>query len=141
MRDPEAAVLGVRGTSLQQLKVPRAGTDLDDLKIDPRSRITALYLLTRHHSNETDVVVALAQRDVAAFSLLQGTDISLAVRPATQSSAWQSMPSGPLLLLKPVVAGQVVQPDDVLALSGIASRLLTTSPVPTRGRATSGGSD
>ena len=80
----------------------------------------ALYLLTRQHGNESDVVVALAQRDIAAFSLLQGTDVSLAVRPASRSSAWHSVPAGPLLLLKPVAAGEIVQPDDVLALSGIS---------------------
>jgi hypothetical protein len=80
----------------------------------------ALYLLTRPHSSKSDVVVAVAHHDMAAFSLLQGSDVSLAVRSSRQSSAWHAVPSGPLLLLRSVRAGDIVQPDEVLTLDGIS---------------------
>jgi hypothetical protein len=79
------------------------------------------------------LVVATARRNIAAFSLINQGDINLTIRPVKQANAWHTLPSGPLLLLRSVRTGDLVQPGDVLALAGIT---LPNRPVITNLRLT-----
>jgi hypothetical protein len=76
------------------------------------------WWLSRPH-NGSEVVVAIARRNIAAFSVMDESDVSLTIRPVNQADAWHTLPSGPLLLLRSVRSGDLVQHADVLALAGI----------------------
>jgi hypothetical protein len=80
---------------------------------------TLLWVLSRPHRGPS-VVVAVAQRSVPAFSLLAPSDVRLVIRTDGRAYAWSSIEVGPVLLLQSVHAGEVVRPDEILALNGIA---------------------
>jgi hypothetical protein len=80
--------------------------------------VLLLWWLSRPHKTP-ELVVATARRNIAAFSLIHEGDINLTIRPVNQANAWHTLPSGPLLLLRTVRSGGLVQPGDVLALAGI----------------------
>lgn len=77
-----------------------------------------LWLLSRPHSGP-EVVVATAMHNMAAFTYVHEGDIDLTIRTGNPADAWNTLPSSPLLLLRPLKSGNTVRPSDVLLLAGV----------------------
>ena len=77
-----------------------------------------LWWLSRPHKG-SDIIVATARRNIAAFSIMHEGDISLTIRPGNKAAAWHTLPTGSLLVLRAVRTGNTIRPDDVLALTGL----------------------
>ncbi len=56
---------------------------------------------------------------MAAFTYIHEGDIDLTVRAGNPEDSWNTLPSSPLLLLKPLKAGELVSPSDILQLAGV----------------------
>lgn len=78
----------------------------------------ALWLLSRPHGGQ-EVVIAVAKRDIAAFTYIHEGDIGLTIRAGNPEDSWNTLPSGPLLLLAPLKSGEIIHPSDVLQMAGV----------------------